>query len=116
VTGDTLYDCLGGREGIRIVVDEFYYRLLADDDLGPFFADADMEKLRRAQTDHLREAAGGPGTYDAEPVGGSHPPSVQVPHPANEPRSDSTADALPSLIASRAASKPSSSDPASPPA
>ena len=44
---DTLYDRLGEREGIQAVVDDFYDRLLADDDLGPFFAGADMEKLRR---------------------------------------------------------------------
>jgi hemoglobin len=72
VADDTLYDRLGEREGIRIVVDDFYDRLLADDDLGPFFADADMQKLRRTQTDHLCEAAGGPETYDAEPVRKAH--------------------------------------------
>lgn len=72
MTDDTLYDRLGEREGIRTVVDDFYDRLLADDDLGPFFADADMKKLRRTQTDHLCEAAGGPETYDAEPVREAH--------------------------------------------
>lgn len=72
MTDDTLYERLGEREGIRTVVDEFYDRLLADEDLGPFFADADMEKLRRTQTDHLCEAAGGPETYDAEPVREAH--------------------------------------------
>jgi len=72
VTDDTLYERLGGREGIRAVVDDFYDRLLADEDLGPFFADADMEKLRRTQTDFLCQAAGGPETYDAEPVREAH--------------------------------------------
>lgn len=69
---ETLYDRLGGHGGIRTVVDEFYDRLLADDELGPFFAGADMEKLRRTQTDFLCEAAGGPETYDAEPVREAH--------------------------------------------
>jgi hemoglobin len=69
---DALYDRLGGREGIRAVVDDFYDRLLADEDLGPFFADADMEKLRQTQTDFLCQAAGGPETYDAEPVREAH--------------------------------------------
>jgi hemoglobin len=72
VPEDTLYGRLGEREGIRAVVDDFYDRLLADDDLGPFFAGADVEKLRRTQTDHLCEAAGGPETYDAEPVREAH--------------------------------------------
>lgn len=69
---ETLYDRLGGNEGIRAVVDDFYDRLLADDELGPFFEGADMEELRRTQTDFLCEAAGGPETYDATPVREAH--------------------------------------------
>jgi hemoglobin len=68
----TLYSRLGGHEAIRAVVDDFYDRLLADDELGDFFADADMEELRRTQTDFLCEAAGGPETYDAAPVREAH--------------------------------------------
>ena len=68
----TLYERLGGHEGIRAVVDDFYDRLLADDALGPFFETADMEKLRRMQTEYLCEAAGGPETYDAEPIREAH--------------------------------------------
>ena len=67
-----LYNRLGGKKGIRAVVDDFYDRLLEDDELGPFFKSADMEKLRRTQTDFLCEAAGGPETYDAEPVREAH--------------------------------------------
>ena len=69
---NTLYRRLGEQEGIRAVVDDFYDRLLEDEELGPFFEDADMEKLRRTQTDFLCEAAGGPETYDAEPVREAH--------------------------------------------
>ncbi|MEF8785302.1 MAG: group 1 truncated hemoglobin [Haloarculaceae archaeon] len=69
---ETVYDRLGQRDGIRAVVDDFYDRLLADDELGSFFDDADMEKLRRTQTDFLCDAAGGPETYDAAPVRQAH--------------------------------------------
>mgnify|MGYP000153300219 CR=1 FL=1 len=69
---ETLYDRLGERAGIRAVVDDFYDRLADDDELGPFFADADMALLRRTQTDFLCEAAGGPETYDAAPVRDAH--------------------------------------------
>jgi hemoglobin len=72
MTGETLYDRLGGQEGIRAVVDDFYDRLLADDELGPLFEDADLESLRETQTDFLCEAAGGPETYDATPVREAH--------------------------------------------
>jgi hemoglobin len=68
----TLYERLGERPGIRAVVDDFYDRLLADDDLGPFFEGADVESLRRTQTDFLCDAAGGPETYDAAPVREAH--------------------------------------------
>jgi hemoglobin len=68
----TLYERLGEREGIRAVVDDFYDRLAADEELGPFFESADMELLRRSQTDFLCEAAGGPETYDAAPVREAH--------------------------------------------
>lgn len=69
---DVLYERLGKREGIRAVVDDFYDRLLVDEQLGPFFEGANLEKLRRTQTDFLCEAAGGPETYDAEPVRAAH--------------------------------------------
>ncbi|MDS0258973.1 group 1 truncated hemoglobin [Haloarcula sp. S1CR25-12] len=69
---ETLYDRLGGRDGIRAVVDEFYDRLLADEDIGPLFANADMAQLRRTQTDFLCEAAGGPERYDGPPVREAH--------------------------------------------
>lgn len=69
---DRLYDRLGGNEGIRAVVDDFYDSLIEDSELGPFFEDADIDKLRRTQTDFLCEAAGGPETYDAEPVKEAH--------------------------------------------
>ena len=69
---ERLYDRLGGHDGVRAVVDDFYDRLLADDELGQFFEGADMERLRQTQTDFLCEAAGGPETYDAEPVREAH--------------------------------------------
>jgi hemoglobin len=69
---ERLYDRLGGRDGIRAVVDDFYDRLAADEQLGPFFEEANMERLRRTQTEFLCQAAGGPETYDAEPVREAH--------------------------------------------
>ena len=68
----TLYKRLGGRDGIRAVVDDFYDRLVADEEVGPFFEGSNMELLRRTQTDFLCEAAGGPETYDAAPIREAH--------------------------------------------
>jgi hemoglobin len=72
VPEDTLYERLGGRDAIRAVVDDFYDRLLEDETIAPFFEGADVERLRRTQTDFLCEAAGGPETYDAAPVREAH--------------------------------------------
>jgi len=68
----TLYERLGGHDGIRAVVDDFYDRLVDDEAIGPFFQGSDMELLRRTQTDFLCEAAGGPETYDAAPIREAH--------------------------------------------
>ncbi|WP_415383377.1 truncated hemoglobin [Halosimplex sp. TS25] len=72
MTETTLYERLGERDGIRAVVDDFYDRLLADDDIAPYFDGADAGMLRRTQTDFLCEAAGGPESYDAAPVREAH--------------------------------------------
>ena len=69
---ETLYARLGEREGIRAVVDDFYDRLLDDDQLAPFFDGSNVERLRQTQTDFLCAAAGGPETYDAAPVRAAH--------------------------------------------
>lgn len=69
---DRLYDRLGRKEGIRSVVDDFYDALVEDPELGVFFEGADLEKLRRTQTEFLCEASGGPETYDAEPIEEAH--------------------------------------------
>ena len=68
----TLYERLGGEPGIRAVVDDFYDRLVADEKLGPFFDDADLEHLRETQTTFLCDAAGGPQTYDGPDVREAH--------------------------------------------
>lgn len=73
MTGDeTLYDRLGGRDAIRAVVDDFYARLLDDEEIGPFFADTDMAALKEHQTDYLVEAAGGPATYTGPSIKDAH--------------------------------------------
>jgi len=69
---DQLYDRLGGKEGIRSVVDDFYDALVEDPELGGFFEGANLEKLRQTQTDFLCEASGGSETYDAEPIREAH--------------------------------------------
>ncbi len=60
----SLYERLGEREGIRTVVDEFYERVLSDEELRPFFEDVNMREQRGHQARFLVTATGGPELYD----------------------------------------------------
>ncbi|MCU4741250.1 group 1 truncated hemoglobin [Halobacteria archaeon AArc-m2/3/4] len=59
----TLYERLGGEDAIAAVVDRFYERVLADDQLAGFFEDVDMQRQRAHQTQFLSAVAGGPVDY-----------------------------------------------------
>jgi len=68
----TLYDRLGGEEAIAAVVDEFYDRVLADDQLASFFEDVDMERQRAHQTAFITSVTGGPDLYDGMDMRRAH--------------------------------------------
>lgn len=76
----SLYERLGGEEGIRAVVEEFYDRVLADDALAPLFAEADVAYLEDTLTSFLCAAAGGPERYDGPPVREAHRDVPLEPH------------------------------------
>ena len=64
--GPSLYRRLGGREGIRGVVDEFVANVVADPRVrGRFTAlkPGDVEKLKTNLSDQICEATGGPCSY-----------------------------------------------------
>lgn len=69
---DTLYGRLGGRDAIEAVVDTFYDRVLADEDLRPFFEDVDMTAQRAHQTKFLSAVTGGPVAYDGADMAAAH--------------------------------------------
>ncbi|MDX2052227.1 MAG: GAF domain-containing protein [Polyangiaceae bacterium] len=58
-----LYELLGGEDIIRAAVDAFYERVLADEELAPYFEDANMKGLKKKQTIFLSQALGGPQKY-----------------------------------------------------
>jgi hemoglobin len=62
----SLYKRLGGREGIRGVVDDFVAALVADPRVNARFKDlkpADVERVKTNISDQLCEATGGPCSY-----------------------------------------------------
>jgi hemoglobin len=62
----SLYQRLGGREGIRGVVDDFVGNVVADDRIKRRFASlqpAEVERLKTNLSDQICDAAGGPCAY-----------------------------------------------------
>lgn len=68
----TLYDQLGGEAAISAVVDRFYERVLADDELVEYFEDADMDALHRHQEEFFSSVTGGPVEYDGATMQAAH--------------------------------------------
>lgn len=69
---ETLYERLGEREAIEAVVDEFYDRVLADDELVAYFEESDPADLRRHQTQFLSHVTGGPVQWDGDDMATAH--------------------------------------------
>ncbi|WP_062199444.1 group I truncated hemoglobin [Massilibacterium senegalense] len=67
-----LYERLGGKEGIKKVVDLFYDRVLADERVNDYFKNTDMEKQRRHQTLFITFAVGGPNQYTGASMQKAH--------------------------------------------
>ena len=64
----SVYDRIGGHEAIEVVVDDFYVRVLADDQLSGFFAGTNMNRLKGKQVEFFAAALGGPQPYTGAPM------------------------------------------------
>jgi hemoglobin len=62
-TTASIYDRIGGHEALEVVVEDFYCRVLDDDQLSGFFAGSSMKRLKGKQIEFLAAALGGPETY-----------------------------------------------------
>lgn len=69
---ETLYEVLGGNDGVASVVDEMYRRILADEELAPFFAKTDLERLKRMQTAFIAAMIDGPPQYSGAELNQIH--------------------------------------------
>lgn len=65
---ESLYDRIGGEDGVVKLVGAFYDRVLADPEIGPFFKHVPMEALRKMQKEFFSEALGGPLFYSGRPL------------------------------------------------
>lgn len=68
----TVYEQLGGAEGIAAAVDAFYERMLADERLAAWFEGVPMEVLKEHQRAFLTVALGGPEAYDGRSMRNAH--------------------------------------------
>jgi hemoglobin len=71
-TDGTLYDRLGGRDGIEAVVETFYDRVLDDDRVNGHFEGMAMDDLRAHQAAFLTGVTGGPDEYDGREMRAAH--------------------------------------------
>src|SRR5271156_6965884 len=65
---NTIYDKIGGHEAIEAVVEDFYIRVLADDQLSGFFTGTNMSRLKGQQVEFFAAALGGPEPYTGAPM------------------------------------------------
>lgn len=61
--GESVFERLGGEEGLARLTHRFYGRVLSDPELAPFFASTPMDKQQRMQTEFLSTVLGGPSHY-----------------------------------------------------
>lgn len=62
-TDDELLARIGGPVKMKEIVDDMYFRVLNDPDLAPFFADTEMDRLKKMQYQFLASAFDGPADY-----------------------------------------------------
>jgi hemoglobin len=64
----SIYTQIGGYEAIEEVVDDFYDRVLADDQLSAFFTGTNLNRLKGRQVEFFAAALGGPERYSGPPM------------------------------------------------
>lgn len=64
----TIYEQIGGAEALEGVVEDFYGRVLADEQLSGFFAGTNMARLKGRQVEVFAAALGGPEPYTGAPM------------------------------------------------
>ncbi len=68
----SIYDSIGGAAAVRAAVDDFYSRVLSDQQLAPFFAGIDLRHLKAHQRAFIAAAVGGPEIYQGRDMAAAH--------------------------------------------
>ena len=70
--GKSLYDRLGGKEAITLVVDDFVANIANDSRINPRFVNTDIPAFKGKLVDQICEATGGPCKYTGKSMRESH--------------------------------------------
>lgn len=68
----TIYEQIGGAPAMDAAVDEFYRRVLKDEELAPFFESTDMDRQIEMQKRFLTMVTGGPNDYQGRDMKTAH--------------------------------------------
>jgi len=68
----TLFDRVGGEQGVKNLVRSFYDRVLKDPELAPFFEDASIDRLFKMQYEFFAAALDGPVAYSGLSIHQAH--------------------------------------------
>jgi hemoglobin len=72
MSGQSLYEQLGGADAIEAVVAQFYERMLADPEIKPFFRGVQMSRQHDKQVQFFTTALGGPKVYQGKDMIAAH--------------------------------------------
>ena len=68
------YERIGGGPAVSAVVDEFYRRLTADEQVSHYFDEVSLATLKRHQALMITTILGGPNQYDGRDLDEAHAP------------------------------------------
>jgi hemoglobin len=77
---EKLFEELGGAEVVAGIVNQMYDAVTRDEELAPFFAQTDMQRLRKMQYEFIASALGGPVHYSGAELQGIHAGRGITPH------------------------------------
>jgi hemoglobin len=68
----SLYEVVGGGDALKLAVDRFYERVVADPQLTHYFDGQDIPRIKRHQVLLLSQVLGGPAEYTGRQLGEAH--------------------------------------------
>ena len=68
----SLYDRLGGKDAITVVIDDFVTNVAADKRINPRFAKTNIPHLKQMLVEQVCQATGGPCTYTGKSMKDAH--------------------------------------------